>query len=160
MKSILTLFLALMRLMVYSQPFSCNTSTNEMDGTVYHTVQTANQYLMKENMNPARHANDQAVGIRKANTLSNIVHIRLPERVRLESQTKNFTVQTTFHQWTKDLDLEVFDLFGRPVFRKTIKPDERELMLDVSAWPRGMYVVRLVYNSRVAASERLVINYQ
>ena len=89
---------------------------------------------------------------------SDIVHVRLPERVRIESQTKNFTVQTTFHQWTKDLDLEVFDLFGRPAFRKTLKPDERELTLDVSAWPRGMYVVRLVYNSRVAASEKLVIN--
>ncbi len=88
---------------------------------------------------------------------SDMIHIRLPERVRLENQTKNFTVQTTFHQWTKDLDLEVFDLFGRPVFRKTIKPDERELMLDVSAWPRGMYVVRLVFNGKTAASEKIII---
>ena len=85
------------------------------------------------------------------------IHITLPDRIRLESQTKNFTVQTTFHKWTKKLDLEVYDLFGKRLFSKEISRDDKQLDLNVSAWPRGMYVVRLVYDGKTAASEKIII---
>jgi hypothetical protein len=92
------------------------------------------------------------------NPCSDIVHIRLPERVRLESQTKSFTVQTTFHQWTKDLDLEVFDLFARPVSRQTVKPGTKEASFDVSGWIKGMYLVRLSSEGNVIATDKIIVN--
>jgi len=92
------------------------------------------------------------------NPCSDIVHIRLPERVRLESQTKSFTVQTTFHQWTKDLDLEVFDLFARPVSRQTVKPGTKEASIDVSGWIKGMYMVRLSSEGNVIATDKIIVN--
>ena len=92
------------------------------------------------------------------NPCSDIVHIRLPERVRLESQTKSFTVQTTFHQWTKDLDLEVFDLFGRPVSRQTVKPGTKEASIDVSGWNNGMYYVRLSSEGNVVTTDKIIVN--
>ena len=92
------------------------------------------------------------------NPCSDIVHIRLPQRIRLESQTKNFTVQTTFHQWTKDLDLEVFDLFGRPVSRQTVKPGTKEASIDVTGWINGMYMVRLSSEGNVVATDKIIVN--
>ncbi|HNW74458.1 MAG: T9SS type A sorting domain-containing protein [Bacteroidales bacterium] len=91
------------------------------------------------------------------NPASDWIHITLPDRIRLESQTKNFSVQTTFHKWTKELDLEVYDLFGKRVFSKEISRDDKQLDLDVSAWPQGMYVVRLVYDGKTVASEKIII---
>ena len=91
------------------------------------------------------------------NPASDLIHITLPDRIRLESQTKNFSVQTTFHKWTKELDLEVYDLFGKRVFSKVISLEEKQLDLDVSAWPRGMYVVRLVYDGKTVTSAKVVM---
>ena len=91
------------------------------------------------------------------NPASDLIHISLPDRIRLESQTHSFTVQTTFHKWTKKLDLEVYDLFGKRVFSKEISRDDKQLDLDVSAWPRGMYLIRLMYNGKTAASEKIII---
>lgn len=92
------------------------------------------------------------------NPVSDWIHITLPDRIRLESQTKNFSVQTTFHKWRKELDLEVYDLFGKRLFSKEISRDDKQLDLNVSAWPQGMYVLRLVYNGCTVVSEKIVIN--
>jgi hypothetical protein len=36
-----------------------------------------------------------------------MIHVKLPERIRLKSQTKNFAVQTTFHRLNKEMELRV-----------------------------------------------------
>ena len=87
-----------------------------------------------------------------------IIHVKLPERVRLESQTKNFTIQTTFHQWNKTLELHVFDLFGRCVLQQSIAAGSRETTLDATGWQQGMYFLRLSYSGRKVAEEKLIID--
>ena len=87
-----------------------------------------------------------------------IIHVKLPERIRLESKTKNFAVQTTFHQWVKEMELQVFDLFGRCVSSQTILSGTKEITFDATGWRTGMYCLRLTYGGRQVAEEKLIIN--
>ena len=87
-----------------------------------------------------------------------LIHVKLPERIRLESKTNNFAVQTTFHRWNKEVELQVFDLFGRCVSGQTIRTGTKEITLDATGWRTGMYCLRLTYGGRQVAEEKLIIN--
>lgn len=87
---------------------------------------------------------------------SEIITVRMPECIQKPSQTEHFNVITVFHKWTKDLQLQVFDLFGKLVDQKTIKPDEKEISLNVTSWNPGVYFFRLIYGDTMVASEKFV----
>ena len=63
---------------------------------------------------------------------------------------------TIYHQWKSTL-LEVYDLSGKKVFAKEVPRSETELLLDVSAWQRGMYVFRLLYNRQEVGNQKVVV---
>ncbi len=91
------------------------------------------------------------------NPCRTVLHVSLPERIQKQSETEHFAVTTTFYRWNKPLDLEAFDLFGRRLFRRVMEPGERELELDVSAWPRGVALLRLSHKGTAVATERVVV---
>jgi hypothetical protein len=92
------------------------------------------------------------------NPASDILHVEMPECIQKESKTEHFTVITVFHQWHKDLYLQVFDLLGRLVYQQTVKPGEKEVILDVSTWNPGMYYFRLIYGDAMVASEKVIVD--
>ena len=40
---------------------------------------------------------------------------------------------------------------------KEVVQSEKEVAVDVSGWPKGMYVVRLVYNGQTVGSEKVMV---
>jgi len=90
------------------------------------------------------------------NPASEKIHIILPDHLKTGVKNQLFQLTTVYHQW-KSTKLEIYDFFGRRVFSKEILKSEKELIIDVSAWPKGMYVVRLVYNKVTVGSEKIII---
>jgi hypothetical protein len=72
-------------------------------------------------------------------------------------KTEHFSVTTTFHQWNKELEFEVCDLFGRRIISRIIDPTDKILDLYVSAWPRGLCFFRLSYREKTVAAEPDII---
>ena len=90
------------------------------------------------------------------NPASEKIHIFLPDQLKTGMKNKIFQLTTVYHQW-KSTILEIYDFFGRRVFSKEILKSEKELVIDVSAWPKGMYVVRLIYNKETVGSEKIIV---
>ena len=90
------------------------------------------------------------------NPASDVLHMEIPDKLKSETHSPVFNLTTVYHQW-KSATLEVYDLFGKQVFSKEINHGEKLLDLDVSAWPRGMYVVRLVYNGKTVSTAKVMV---
>jgi len=90
------------------------------------------------------------------NPAFNQLHIEIPDKLKSGKQSPMFTITTIYHQW-RSASLEIYNLFGERLYSGPIRQDDRTLDLDVSSWPRGMYVVRLVYNKNTVASEKVVL---
>lgn len=90
------------------------------------------------------------------NPASDVLHVEIPDKLKSETHSPVFNLTTVYHQW-KSATLEVYDLFGKQVFSKAINHGEKLLDLDVSAWPRGMYVVRLVYNGKTVSTAKVMV---
>lgn len=75
-----------------------------------------------------------------------------------DGRTGEFGISTTtiYHQW-KEVRLEVYDLFGRLKFSELIPQSEKNIELDVSTWPGGMYVARLVFMNDIVATAKFVV---
>ena len=72
--------------------------------------------------------------------------------------TSGAGVQSTviYHQWNSTI-LEAYNLFGRQVYSKEIPKTQDKLEMNISGWQPGMYLFRLVYQKRTAASVKVVI---
>ena len=86
-----------------------------------------------------------------------IIHVDMPQCIQKQTETEHLSVTTIFHKWYKDLEFEVFDLFGRPVYRQVVKPSEKEVLVNVSGWSSGIYFIRLSYSGTTVATEKLVV---
>jgi hypothetical protein len=84
------------------------------------------------------------------------ITIMIPEFIQTESETQHLKVVTVFHQWKRNLILQVFDSFGRHVLSKEVRPAEKAINLDVSGWKEGMYFFRLTYNDQPVATAKFV----
>jgi hypothetical protein len=87
---------------------------------------------------------------------SGIITLKLPEYIQLETETQHLKVTTVFHEWKKDLTLQVFDGFGREILSETIMPETKEVSRDVSNWTNGIYYFRLTYKDRPVATAKFV----
>jgi len=90
------------------------------------------------------------------NPASDVLHVEIPDKLKSEANSPVFNLTTVYHQW-KSAVMEVYDLFGKQVFSKEISHGDKLLDLNIAEWPRGMYVVRLVYNGTTVASEKVVV---
>jgi hypothetical protein len=90
------------------------------------------------------------------NPASEKIHIIPPDQLKTGTKNQIFQLTTVYHQW-KSAILEIYDLFGRRIFSKEIPKSEKEVVIDVSSWPKVMYVVRLVYNKEIVGSEKILI---
>jgi len=86
------------------------------------------------------------------------IHVDLPECIQKQFETEHLTVTTIFHKWYKELEFEVFDLFGKLIFKQNVKPSERDILIDVSGWNRGIYCFRLSYGGMAVATEKVIVN--
>jgi len=84
------------------------------------------------------------------------IHIVIPDQIKTQTHSPVFNLTTVYHQW-RTATVEIYDLFGRRMFSREVNQGEREFETDVSTWPRGMYVVRLVHNNQTVGSEKIVV---
>jgi hypothetical protein len=80
----------------------------------------------------------------------------IPEQLKTENQNPFFNLSTVYHRW-HSAHLEIYNLFGKKMLSKEVVQSEKEVAVDVSSWPRGMYVVRLVYNGQTVGSEKVMV---
>ncbi len=57
----------------------------------------------------------------------------------------------------EELRIIVYDVFGREVEEIKIPNGKDETTLDVSGWPKGMYIIRLVYNNETIAGRKILV---
>ena len=92
------------------------------------------------------------------NPATTVLHVEMPECIQKNSKTEHLNVTTILHKWNKELQLHVFDFMGRQVFYKSVKPQEKEVILDVSSWQSGMYFFQLLYGDTVVAEAKGIVN--
>jgi len=91
------------------------------------------------------------------NPASNHITVEFPKYLELNSGLANFHTTTIYHQWNFTT-LEIYNLSAERVFKKDIPKDQVQLEIDVSNWPKGIYLFRLVYNKQSVASEKMIFN--
>ncbi|MCK9422146.1 MAG: T9SS type A sorting domain-containing protein [Bacteroidales bacterium] len=79
------------------------------------------------------------------------ITVSLPAYLLKNTMTGGPASGTVYYQW-KSTTLEIYDLSGKKMFSKVIPFAEKELEIDVSKWPQGMYAVRLVFNGQTVNS--------
>jgi hypothetical protein len=85
------------------------------------------------------------------------ITIELPKYLVRKSSGQGMTANTIYHQWT-EVRLEVFDLHGQLMFCEAVPQQKKSITLNVSSWPPGMYLARLVFMNEVVGREKFVIN--
>ena len=91
------------------------------------------------------------------NPASTSLTIEFPKYLEIKSGLSSFQSTTIYHQWNY-ATLEIYNLNGEKIVQKNIPKDQTQLELDVSTWPKGIYFFRLVFNSQMVASEKVIIN--
>jgi hypothetical protein len=69
--------------------------------------------------------------------------IKLPESVSRNGHNGFMAHTTVWHHWIKDATLHVFNIHGQQTHTQKIPDGQQELQLNVSAWPPGIYLLRV-----------------
>jgi hypothetical protein len=69
--------------------------------------------------------------------------IKLPESVSRHGHNGFMSHTTVWHHWIKDASLHVFNIHGQQIHTQNIPDGQQQLQLDVSAWPPGVYLLRV-----------------
>ncbi|HPT04472.1 MAG TPA: T9SS type A sorting domain-containing protein [Bacteroidales bacterium] len=91
------------------------------------------------------------------NPATDNVTITLPQYTVEKTKTGGFTVVTTTYRYNDKPELEIYDLNGRLQLSRTLQKDEKELTLNISSLPAGVYMVRLVADKKQVAETKLVV---
>lgn len=91
------------------------------------------------------------------NPASEQMKVEMPKYFERLTSGFGLSIMTIYHQW-KEARLEVFDLFGRLVYSEEIPQHEKIVTLDLSGWPGGMYVARIVFMNDVVGSAKFIVN--
>ena len=90
------------------------------------------------------------------NPTSGKLTIILPKYLLVNDNTPPIKSETIYHQW-KSTTLYAYDINGNQVFQKEIPKDLQQLVLDVSAWTKGMYFFKLIYNKTEVDGKKVIV---
>jgi hypothetical protein len=83
------------------------------------------------------------------------VTMELPRYLIKSSTGSGITSTTYYHQW-KSIRLDVFDLSGKLMYSQEIPGRTDKVELNISSWPAGMYVARIVFMNDIVEVEKFV----
>lgn len=66
------------------------------------------------------------------------------------------TATTIYHQWD-EVRLEIYNLFGQLMYYEEIPQQKKHIEKNLSVWPEGMYVARMVFMNDVVGSVKFVV---
>jgi len=85
------------------------------------------------------------------------VTVEMPEYLIRKSEGNGISATTYYHQWP-EVRMVVFNLFGRIVFSKEIQHSEKTVPINISTWPKGMYLVSIVFMNDIIGSGKFIVN--
>jgi hypothetical protein len=83
--------------------------------------------------------------------------IKLPESVSRSGHNGFMAHTTVWHHWIKDATLHVFNIHGQQIHTQHIPDGQQQLQLDVSAWPPGVYLLRVKAMNGITVDGKLMI---
>lgn len=89
------------------------------------------------------------------NPVEGMLHIQLPGELKSVQHTGHFNVTTYRARWN-EVALEVYDLWGKRMTTRSIPFSEKEITMETTAWPAGMYVLRLVYGGVTVTTAKVL----
>jgi hypothetical protein len=89
------------------------------------------------------------------NPAGSSVTLEMPEYLVRQTAGAGITATTYYYQW-ESVRLDVFDLFGKLMYSQEIPGETDTIKLDISSWPGGMYLARLVFMNDAVASVKFV----
>jgi len=90
------------------------------------------------------------------NPATNTITVEIPQLLQKRSGPGGFQATTVYHKWGSAI-LEVYDLFGKKQLERVVHQGQLPVTMDVSRWPRGMYVFRLSFRGETVAMEKVVV---
>ncbi|MCX6233144.1 MAG: T9SS type A sorting domain-containing protein [Bacteroidetes bacterium] len=87
------------------------------------------------------------------NPACDIIRVVLPECVSSHSQAAIFNVTTWKYNYKGDVPLEIYDIYGRKWHEQIIEEGEKEVEIDVSALPAGLYVVQVKLEGEIVSGK-------
>jgi hypothetical protein len=91
------------------------------------------------------------------NPASAYATIKLPESVSRSGHNGFMTHTTVWHHWIKDATLHVFNIHGQQIHTQSIPDGQQQLQLDVSAWPPGVYLLRVKAMNGITVDGKIMI---
>ncbi|MBP8977684.1 MAG: T9SS type A sorting domain-containing protein [Bacteroidales bacterium] len=85
------------------------------------------------------------------------VTVEMPEYLIRKSEGNGISATTYYHQWP-EVRMVVFNLFGRMIFSKEIQQSEKTVSINISTWPKGMYLVSIVFMNDIVGSGKFIVN--
>jgi len=89
------------------------------------------------------------------NPASNRVTLEMPKVLIRKDASQGIATTTIYHRWDKTR-LDVFNLAGNLIFSQELTTEQPQVELDISGWPEGMYMVRLVFMNEEVARAKIV----
>jgi hypothetical protein len=89
------------------------------------------------------------------NPVRDVLHLILPNQLKTLQKTSMFNVTTYRARW-QATEVEVYDLFGNRIAARIVPFAMKEISMDVTTWPAGIYVVRMVYNGATVANVKVI----
>jgi hypothetical protein len=82
--------------------------------------------------------------------------LTLPDRMLKEWQSNSLSSKTLYFSLPENLQLQIVDVLGRTILTKAISKEIKQVTLDVSSWPAGVYLARLTAGNSVVADAKVV----
>ncbi|MCK4678888.1 MAG: T9SS type A sorting domain-containing protein, partial [Bacteroidales bacterium] len=81
------------------------------------------------------------------------IKVVLPEHITTHSKAAGFSVTTWRYQFNGDIQLEIYDMYGRRWHQQVIPGGDKEAEIPVRSLPAGLYVVRAVIDGKVVSGK-------
>ncbi|MCX6270437.1 MAG: hypothetical protein NTU44_04305 [Bacteroidetes bacterium] len=89
--------------------------------------------------------------------MSNLgITITFPPFYSSWSRTSGTNVQTTWYTYPKTMMLEILDMMGRLVYKQVTDDNQKEIRVDVSGFPGGIMMVRLLGKGKLLTSGKFI----
>jgi len=83
------------------------------------------------------------------------ITVGMPDYLVRQKSGSGISATTWYYKW-KSVRLDVFDLHGKLMYSHDIAGETKEINLDISVWPGGMYLARIVFMNEVVATTKFV----
>ncbi|MCK4677736.1 MAG: T9SS type A sorting domain-containing protein, partial [Bacteroidales bacterium] len=81
------------------------------------------------------------------------IRVVLPEHIITHTKAAGFNVTTWRYQFNGEIQLEIYDMYGRRWHQQVVAKGDKEAEIPVSSLPTGLYVVRAVIDGKVVSGK-------